>query len=59
MAKSKSNQSKPKDSDFYQQRLRAWQPILTPKWVVITFSIIGVVFLPLGALLYITSDNVS
>lgn len=49
---------KPPDTDFYQQRLKAWQPILTPKWVVATFLIIGVVFIPIGFVLKGASDSV-
>lgn len=36
------------DTAFKQQRLPAWQPILTPKWVIITFSIIGTFVFVLG-----------
>jgi len=49
---------KPKNSAFKQQRLKAWQPILTPKSVIPTFFVIGVVFIPLGIGLYITSQSV-
>lgn len=41
----------PSNSDFYQQRLKAWQPILTPKWVIITFLAIGIPFIIIGVLL--------
>lgn len=33
--------SPPIDTAFKQQRLPAWQPILTPKWVIITFTLVG------------------
>ena len=33
---------------MYQQRLKAWQPILTPYWVIVTFSAVGVLFVALG-----------
>lgn len=49
---------KPKDSAFRQQRLRAWQPVLTPRSVLPTFFIIGVIFAPVGGLLYWASNNV-
>ena len=43
----------PNDTDFQQQRLRAWQPALTPRWVVTVFVVLGVLFIPIGgALLY-------
>ena len=34
--------------DFYQQRLKAWQPILTPNWVIGSFLVVGIIFLPAG-----------
>jgi hypothetical protein len=51
--------NKPSDSPFKQQRLKAWQPILTPNWVVGTFVLIGIVFLPIGIALLSTSNSVS
>jgi hypothetical protein len=39
------------DTAFKQQRLKAWQPILTPKTVLPTLFIIGIIFAPIGALL--------
>lgn len=53
-----SNSRRPADSDFYQQRMKAWQPILTPKWVIITFAIIGIPFIVIGFLLKGASDSV-
>jgi len=50
---------KPADSDFQQQRLRAWQPLLTPFWVILTFSIIGALFLILGAICLAASKSVT
>ncbi|CAG8503150.1 1724_t:CDS:2 [Funneliformis mosseae] len=38
---------KPANTAFKQQRLKAWQPILTPKTVLPTFFIIGIIFAPL------------
>lgn len=49
---------RPEDTDFKQQRLKAWQPILTPWWVVGTFMVLGVVFIPLGVSLKDASDGV-
>jgi len=43
--------NKPKASAFRQQKLKAWQPILTPVPVITFFILIGVVFIPLGAIL--------
>jgi hypothetical protein len=52
------NKNKPSDSPFKQQRLKAWQPILTPNWVVGTFMLIGVAFVPIGIALLSTSNSV-
>lgn len=49
---------KPEDSPFKQQRLKAWQPILTPRWVIGTFALVGIVFVPIGVVLKNESDNV-
>ena len=46
------------DTPFKQQLLRAWQPILTPTHVIITFLIIGLVFLPVGITLLKQSSDV-
>ena len=46
------------DSDFKQQRLKAWQPILTASSVLPVFLVIGLVFLPLGIALLVASDEV-
>lgn len=56
MADQKSR--KPDDTNFKQQRLKAWQPILTPWWVIGTFFVVGIVFLPVGVTLKNESDNV-
>ncbi|KAJ3378608.1 hypothetical protein HDU84_007429 [Entophlyctis sp. JEL0112] len=45
-------------SAFKQQRLKAWQPILTPKTVLPAFFLLGVVFIPIGIGLYVASNNV-
>ncbi|GJJ69015.1 hypothetical protein EMPS_01361 [Entomortierella parvispora] len=42
---------RPPNTSFKQQRLKAWQPILTAKSVLPTFFIIGILFAPLGGLL--------
>ncbi|KAK3596815.1 hypothetical protein CHS0354_036655, partial [Potamilus streckersoni] len=54
----KSTSRRPKDTKFKQQKLPAWQPILTAGTVLPAFFAIGVAFIPLGAVLYVTSDNV-
>ena len=47
------------DTAFKQQRLKAWQPILTPKTVLPTFFLVGLVFAPIGAVLYYFASQVS
>ncbi|KAJ3642859.1 hypothetical protein Zmor_025608 [Zophobas morio] len=54
VAKSK----KPSDSAFKQQRLPAWQPILTAGTVLPTFFVIGIAFIPVGIGLLYFSDEV-
>lgn len=46
------------DSAFKQQRLPAWQPILTAGTVLPTFFVIGVAFIPIGIGMLWFSDNV-
>ncbi|ORX91145.1 LEM3/CDC50 family protein [Basidiobolus meristosporus CBS 931.73] len=50
---------KPANTAFKQQRLKAWQPILTPKTVLPTLFIVGIIFAPIGGLLLYASDNVN
>jgi len=54
----KTKSKRPGNSAFKQQRLKAWQPILTPKTVLPAFFLIGLCFLPLGIGLFITSNGV-
>ncbi|KAK9118003.1 hypothetical protein Scep_016096 [Stephania cephalantha] len=42
------NSKKPKYSRFTQQELPACKPILTPGWVISTFVLVGIVFIPIG-----------
>ncbi|KAI0316798.1 transcription regulator [Amylostereum chailletii] len=49
--KEKGSWKRPANTAFKQQRLKAWQPILTPKTVLPTLFIIGVLFAPIGGLL--------
>jgi hypothetical protein len=46
------------DTPFKQQRLKAWQPILTPLWVVGIFIAIGAVFIPVGIACLAASNSV-
>jgi hypothetical protein len=42
----------PSDTAFTQQRIRSWQPLLDPKWVIAVYIIIGIVFIPVGECTY-------
>ncbi|KAG2115514.1 ligand-effect modulator 3 family [Suillus clintonianus] len=57
--KEKGGWRKPANTAFKQQRLKAWQPILTPKTVLPTLFIIGIIFAPIGGLLVWGSSLVS
>lgn len=58
-SKDRAPQSKkPANTAFKQQRLKAWQPILTPKPVILSFLIIGLVFIPIGIGILISSNEV-
>lgn len=49
---------RPADSAFKQQRLKAWQPILTPKWVISSFMAIGVAFIGIAMAVLGASNGV-
>ncbi|XP_068454921.1 cell cycle control protein 50A-like [Clinocottus analis] len=49
---------KPENTAFKQQRLPAWQPILTAGTVLPAFFIIGLLFIPVGIGLFVTSNNI-
>ncbi|KAJ6324939.1 hypothetical protein OIU76_012099 [Salix suchowensis] len=54
----KRNSKRPKYSKFTQQELPACKPILTPRWVVSTFMLIAIVFIPIGIACLIGSRDV-
>ncbi|GJJ68583.1 hypothetical protein EMPS_00929 [Entomortierella parvispora] len=56
---SEAKTRKPANTAFKQQRLKAWQPILTPKTVVPTFILVGILFPSIGGLLLWASDTVA
>lgn len=56
--KKKQKSRRPANTAFRQQRLKAWQPILTPKTVLPLFFAVGVVFAPIGGLLLWASSQV-
>ncbi|KAL2758646.1 hypothetical protein ACRALDRAFT_1040590 [Sodiomyces alcalophilus JCM 7366] len=54
----KKKSRRPANTAFRQQRLKAWQPILTPKTVLPLFFTIGIIFAPIGGLLLYASSEV-
>jgi len=54
----KKKSRRPPNNAFRQQRLKAWQPILTPKTVIPLFFGIGVLFAPIGGVLLWASSTV-
>jgi len=53
----KQKSRRPANTAFRQQRLKAWQPILTPKTVLPLFFAIGIIFAPIGGgLLYASAQ---
>ncbi|TVU08456.1 hypothetical protein EJB05_41861 [Eragrostis curvula] len=52
------NTRMPKYSKFTQQELPACKPILTPKWVVSVFFIVGVIFVPIGVVSLLAARDV-
>ncbi|KAE9458451.1 hypothetical protein C3L33_09626, partial [Rhododendron williamsianum] len=49
---------RPKYSKFTQQELPACKPILTPRWVISTFMLISIVFIPIGVASLFASQDV-
>lgn len=58
MAEPAEKSNRPPSDAFRQQRLKAWQPIMTPFKVVAIFVAIGVAFIPTGVTILHTSNNV-
>ncbi|KAI9276697.1 CDC50/LEM3 family [Phascolomyces articulosus] len=56
---SEHKSKKPANTAFKQQRLKAWQPLLTPKTVLPTLFAVGIVFAPIGGLFLYASDTVN
>ncbi|KAL1204808.1 ALA-interacting subunit 3 [Cardamine amara subsp. amara] len=54
----RSNSKRPKYSKFTQQELPACKPILTPGWVISTFLLVSVIFIPLGVISLFASQDV-
>ncbi|CAI4229536.1 unnamed protein product [Auanema sp. JU1783] len=58
VTESKPMKNKPKASKLRQQKLPAWQPILTAPTVIPTVVFIGIVFIPIGIALFLASESV-
>jgi hypothetical protein len=56
--KIKEKVEKLRNSKFRQQTLPAWRPIPSFKSTMITFTIFGVIFLALGIVLYVMSNQI-
>ena len=39
---------RPTDVALMQQRMKAWQPLLSPRWVIAAYLVIAVIFIPIG-----------
>ncbi|CBN74125.1 conserved unknown protein [Ectocarpus siliculosus] len=50
--------NKPANRPYYQQTLRSWSPLLTPWRAVGGYLLIGLIFVPLGAVLWHDKDVV-
>eukprot|EP01116_Phalansterium_solitarium_P019763 TRINITY_DN5639_c0_g1_i4.p1 TRINITY_DN5639_c0_g1~~TRINITY_DN5639_c0_g1_i4.p1 ORF type:complete len:315 (+),score=117.36 TRINITY_DN5639_c0_g1_i4:143-1087(+) len=49
---------RPAITAFKQQQLKAWQPLLSPLPVILSFVALGIVFIPIGAALLVASYEV-
>jgi hypothetical protein len=50
--------NRPEDTNFKQQRIPAWQPVMSPPCAIATLCIVGVLFTIVGAIVVVSSDNV-
>jgi hypothetical protein len=50
--------NKPEDTAFKQQRIMSWQPVMSPPCAIGTLCTVGLLFIIVGALIVVTSDNV-
>lgn len=39
---------RPGDVALKQQRLKSWQPLLSPRWVIASYFAIALIFIPVG-----------
>lgn len=50
--------NRPDNTAFTQQRLPAWQPMLSAGIVIPGFLVIGLAFIGIGVALYVTSQSI-
>uniref|UniRef100_A0A7S1W573 ALA-interacting subunit n=1 Tax=Neobodo designis TaxID=312471 RepID=A0A7S1W573_NEODS len=50
-------ENKPSNSNFRQQRLVAWQPIMSPPHVVACLMVVAVCFLPVGVVILMANND--
>jgi len=55
----KGAKHRPKETPILQQRLRAWQPILSPQWIIVVLFLMGCAFLPIGIIIINASEGVT
>jgi hypothetical protein len=48
---------RPKDTSFHQQKMPAVQPIMSPRAVIPTLLILGIIFVPLGIIQLVVSNK--
>lgn len=58
MQTKESMANRPDNTAFTQQRLPAWQPILSAGIVIPGFTFIGLAFIGIGVALFVTSQNI-
>lgn len=51
-------ENRPDNTAFTQQRLPAWQPMLSAGIIIPGFVVIGVAFIGIGVALFVTSRNI-
>lgn len=48
--------NRPEDTAFKQQRITAWQPVMSPRCAISSLGVAAVVFLVIGIVIIVTSD---
>jgi hypothetical protein len=57
--KEPAQSKKPDDtSAFKQQRMPSWQPVMSPPWVIGIFLALGIIFVPIGIIVIVSSDSI-